>query len=583
MELSHNTNKATARETVALLLDKHITVATAESCTGGMLSAAITSVSGASEIFSHGIAAYSATAKNELLNVPASTLEEHGTVSEQTAIAMADGIRRKSGAQIGIAVTGVAGPSPSEGHPVGTVYIALANETRVWVHKTDPAEMPTTRDEIRVRVVEIALGLIYQYAQAYPSMVAGSSPLQADVPAEIIIPEAPTAGNHRRFLATILPWRGDTLKERLVKCGVLTLCVAALIVSVLGIQKLVYVSENKSLYSDLQNIYTNDHADITSSSDILPRFRSLYLQNADIGGWIRIEGSGISYPIMKNAGSDYYKDHNFRQQKSAYGVPFFHSSNHVFTPMHSSKVLLVYGNNTRDGQMFSDLLSYRNIDFFRQNRMIDCSTLYTANRWVVFGVMVIDPKEINNFDFEKNTFANAKEFEEYIADIRNRSLIHTDTTVQADDNLLLLVTQADEEYGFENATLVVAARCLRDGEAEPSADTADVRRNYTVLMPRKWVYMHRNDATARPTEAPTQVTTTRAQNKATTITKTTLPTKQTTLSPQTTNADTVTSAPPTQTTVTTQTETTIEMEETPSTTVPSTTTTQDNERMVIEE
>lgn len=126
---------AAAREAVGLLRACGKTVATAESCTGGMLSAYITSVSGASSVLGMGVTAYSAEAKQRLLGVKESTILENGTVSRKTAAEMAVGIRRLSGADIGLSVTGVAGPGAHEGKPAGTVYIALADEKQVKVTK----------------------------------------------------------------------------------------------------------------------------------------------------------------------------------------------------------------------------------------------------------------------------------------------------------------------------------------------------------------------------------------------------------------------------------------------------------------
>lgn len=111
----------------ALLLRHGRTIATAESCTGGLVSARITGVSGSSAYFLGGIVSYSNEAKHRLLGVPDRLLERYGAVSVDVALAMARGVRRKIGADIGVATTGIAGPggaTPTK--PVGLVYIALA-------------------------------------------------------------------------------------------------------------------------------------------------------------------------------------------------------------------------------------------------------------------------------------------------------------------------------------------------------------------------------------------------------------------------------------------------------------------------
>lgn len=111
---------------VQALMEKHLTVATAESCTGGLVSQRITQVPGASEVFGCGVCSYSNEIKESVLHVASETLDKYGAVSEQTAAEMASGIRKLSGADIGVSTTGIAGPGGgSEEKPVGLVYIAI--------------------------------------------------------------------------------------------------------------------------------------------------------------------------------------------------------------------------------------------------------------------------------------------------------------------------------------------------------------------------------------------------------------------------------------------------------------------------
>lgn len=106
-------------------------ISTAESCTGGLVAKMITDISGASSVFEQGFVTYSNQAKMDLLGVSWETLERFGAVSEETAREMAQGALARSGADIAVSVTGVAGPEPSEGKPVGTVCIGVANKETV--------------------------------------------------------------------------------------------------------------------------------------------------------------------------------------------------------------------------------------------------------------------------------------------------------------------------------------------------------------------------------------------------------------------------------------------------------------------
>ena len=523
-----------AAQVLALLREKNLQLATAESCTAGLLSAAVTAVPGASAVFTCGVAAYSNDIKRTVLGVPAATLDTVGAVSAETAIAMADGVRRLADAAIGVSVTGVAGPDTEEGKPVGTVFLALANADRVWVREMHPAPDCTTREAVREKAVAIALEMIGQYATAYPAMTAGSLPLPPPVQNEVEIPQTAPVEERRRFLAFLLPWKGDSPKERVRKL-LLPLLVCVLIAGgFFSVRRLLSVSVNQSLYSNLQDMYISDNT-AAQNGDILPRFTALYAQNADIGGWIRIDGTDISYPIMKNAGSDYYANHNFRQQYSAYGVPYFDSRNTLVSSQSRNKTLIIYGNNTGDGQMFSSLLEYRRADFFKEHAVIDMSTLFSADKWQLFAVMVLDPDEINAFAFAKTEFSDDDAFRQYVEDIRTRSLLNTSVVVTPEDDLLLLVTQAKAEYGFENATFVAVARRLRENE---TASAVAVSRNPTVLMPRIWV---RRNARSSTTEPQTPTTTAVTTATATTSGRTTVP--------PTTDATPTTAPPPTTATV----------------------------------
>ncbi|MBQ1211098.1 MAG: nicotinamide-nucleotide amidohydrolase family protein [Clostridia bacterium] len=154
-----------AARVVALLTAKGFTVATAESCTGGLLSASLTAVSGASAVFECGVAAYSAAIKEKVVGVSPETIRKHGTVAAETAAEMADGVRRLAGATLGVGITGSAGPTPAEGHPAGTVFIAVADESRVWEQKLEVDGATLGRDRVRELAALTALQMILQHLE----------------------------------------------------------------------------------------------------------------------------------------------------------------------------------------------------------------------------------------------------------------------------------------------------------------------------------------------------------------------------------------------------------------------------------
>jgi nicotinamide-nucleotide amidase len=122
---------------ISLLLKKQkLKIATAESCTGGLIAHTLTNISGSSDYFDRGIVSYSNKAKTELLGVPDKLINKYGAVSDPVAKAMADGIRMKSEVDIGIATTGIAGPTGgTKEKPVGLVFIAISTKDNIIVKK----------------------------------------------------------------------------------------------------------------------------------------------------------------------------------------------------------------------------------------------------------------------------------------------------------------------------------------------------------------------------------------------------------------------------------------------------------------
>lgn len=146
-----------AGEILRLLAESGRTVAAAESLTGGLVAAALTDVPGSSAAFRGGVVAYATELKARLLGVDQEMLDRYGPVHGPVAAAMAEGVRQRLGATIGVATTGVAGPGDADGFPAGTVHVAvsLAEDTVVRT-----MALSGNRDEVRRLTVERVLGLL---------------------------------------------------------------------------------------------------------------------------------------------------------------------------------------------------------------------------------------------------------------------------------------------------------------------------------------------------------------------------------------------------------------------------------------
>ena len=153
-----------AKQLANLLIQKNWQMTTAESCTGGMIAAACTDLSGSSAWFERGFVTYSNAAKMESLGVAASVLAEHGAVSEPVARAMAQGALAHSRAQVAVAVTGVAGPTGgSSAKPVGTVWFGFATPGRVV---SETRRFDGDRAAVRQATVQHALQRLVELVSA---------------------------------------------------------------------------------------------------------------------------------------------------------------------------------------------------------------------------------------------------------------------------------------------------------------------------------------------------------------------------------------------------------------------------------
>ena len=152
---------------ISIFCEKNLTIATAESCTGGLLSKRITDISGSSKIFGYGLCTYANEAKQKLLGVSADSLEKFGAVSKEVAFEMASGLLKLSGTDVVLCTTGIASATGAPtGKPVGLVYLAVGKKAE---HSIDVYELNLesfkTRQKIRNATADIAFAKAIEYAE----------------------------------------------------------------------------------------------------------------------------------------------------------------------------------------------------------------------------------------------------------------------------------------------------------------------------------------------------------------------------------------------------------------------------------
>ncbi|MCI8360741.1 MAG: competence/damage-inducible protein A [Clostridiales bacterium] len=575
------------------LRQKGIKAATAESCTAGLLSKRLTEEPGSSSVFEMGITAYADSVKINALGVDPALIEQYGAVSAQTAAAMAGGIREISGAHVGLSITGVAGPEPSEGKPVGLVYIALADEKQVYVRRLMAGRAEGEREKIRSMAASAALDLLRRWLEnpdmpgsapyvepeavnggrgaalaAAGILAAGEAvvldalpgsalpPVEArpvshaeqimneirqnlnqeeygeepsaeelfssagadDPAAKLAAREPETSGLEENTILYVsdyeedyhpgqkagiekkLPWysrmrrylfpcKGDSAGEVIRKIIFLVAAVCLIgsgvylgVYFYTGHQQLQSQGETRKLYDPANN-------DI-GADGIYKKFYPLLEQNSDTIGWMSIPNANVDNPVVKTP-EDYdtlepfYLKHAFDKTSSRYGALFVDRYTNV-TFQRQSQNIVVYGHHMRDGSMFGSVKKYRQLDFYKENPIIEFDTLYRKGTYKIFSVFIVNtiPESDNGFVFEYrySDFDNQEDFMQMVEQMQIRSIINAPVDVLPGDELLTLSTCT---YEFDDARLVVVARKVREGESA-SVDVGAATLNPKPLYPQIW-------------------------------------------------------------------------------------------------
>ena len=248
--------------------------------------------------------------------------------------------------------------------------------------------------------------------------------------------------------------------------------------NITNLQSQMEQAEKEAAEGKLSNIegYPNDY---------LPKFYPFYQRNEDIKGWIKIDGTNVNFPVVQTSDNDFYHRLSFDKEYDFYGTPYIDYEVDVKKP---SDNIIIYGHNIRnDGQMFNDLTKYKQLSFYKEHPTISFDSVYKAGTYKIIGAFITntEPSHDNGNVFDYNHFVNAKdekEFNEFVDEVKRRSIFDAPVDVEYGDELLTLSTCT---YEFADARLVVVARRLREGEkAEDFGKNVTLRED--PLMPEIW-------------------------------------------------------------------------------------------------
>lgn len=215
-----------------------------------------------------------------------------------------------------------------------------------------------------------------------------------------------------------------------------------------------YISEylqDKEQLGELESIAQTVNDNEQNSDN---KYAELYAQNSDFIGWLRIDGTGIDYPIMQSKDDpDFYLKHNFSKEYSRFGIPYMQENCGL-----SSDNIIIYGHNIKSKSMFNELTEYKNKAFYTAHKYITFDTLDEQRTYEVIATFKTVAYSDSGFQYYDFVNANtAEEFDDYVAKSRALSFYDTGVAAEYGDKLLTLSTC---EYSQKNGRFVIVAKLI---------------------------------------------------------------------------------------------------------------------------
>ena len=501
---------------IGALRANRITMAVGEAGTDGLLTRLLEKIPSSESAFPFGVTANSQRNKQDALKISEKLLKKHDAVSEQIAVAMADGARVQGETTVGIGITG------EESKKNVLFYVAVCDRQSAWVKKLSlPKATPYSQAQYLACLT--ALDLARRVIAALPARFAGANPLELALSGKIpqvlegeaVLPDAKgraaskkqrpvaavgggaaVAAPKRGFFASVFPARGDSAGEVMRKL-ILWIAIIVFVVSGVYLGNFYYQSyHNKALTAEISDMYIQGMGDNTTltvpddyPSGYQKKFANLYAINEDVAGWIKIPDTQISYPVVQYVDNIYYNRRDFYRQQNQHGVPWLEYRS-TLEPQADNYV--IYGHNMADGQMFGELMKYKptveGLDFLQKHPIITMDDVYRDNEYKIMAVFITNAKEEYGDIFYYNYYTDLSDktvFDEFVSEVTARSYYTSDVDVKHGDQFITLST-CSYEYGPVSADAhvrtVVVGRRLRPGE-KSDGSSIEYHVNPTPKMP----------------------------------------------------------------------------------------------------
>ena len=426
---------------VSHLLLQNETLAVGESCTGGMLSQRITSVSGASGVFGFGGCTYSNECKHEVLGVRNATLKRYGAISSQVAAEMAFGAAKKAFADYGVGITGIAGPEGgTKEKPVGLVYVAVSHGKQVFVKKLN---LPNRgREYIRTLACQNALDMVRRAALGLPIADAKEFTKSQEADFDRLGKPVKRRGAVTRLLVSFL---------------VITGLVALLLLGIYSARNQNNTGANAVVTPAAQGFrYGTAEYDAAA----IQLVQSTHEQNPSVAGFVAFQGSVLEQ-LVAQVRHEQNRLHTAKEEPGTAGMGIIASNHPAFAPKNN---ILLAG-----GLPFSALTQWQNTEKETPSSSFTYYTDRDAKPYLIFAVLLLDEKEITNanykavddFTISPLSFSTHQNFLTFFLGTKTRSLYDFGIDVTQSDSFLT-ITAANPENPKQ--VLVVCGRMLRSGE-----------------------------------------------------------------------------------------------------------------------
>lgn len=282
----------------------------------------------------------------------------------------------------------------------------------------------------------------------------------------------------------------DKKNNAVVKKVIIAVCVVVFLLGAVFLTKFFIDKNNENPNGDLGQS-TNDAVETTEPEE-KPDYSEYVAQNPETVGWIKIPGTNIDFPVLQTVDNDYYMDHNFENKSEYRGAIFMDYRNDA---INLDANTIIYGHNSYDGHVFSDLSQYDDIEFYKEHPVIEFNTLDKYYQWKIYAVFITNQiaSEDNGYVFNFiYPHMEGPNFKGYVEELNKRTLYYTGVDIKDGDRILTLsscIRNLDLSNYRAKASIVVVARAVRQGE-DPTVDTSRAYINENPKYPQLYYTKH---------------------------------------------------------------------------------------------